>query len=150
MSETQLPTPESVIAGEGIYLFCFTLLPLPLELADSGLDGRRPLTQLRYRIVTAVCCSVERADFCGPGAESRLSDVDWVGPRALRHQQVVESVMRHAPVLPCRFGTLFSSPTPLASLLEQHHPSIARFLQFVSDKEEWSAKGFLDASRAEA
>jgi hypothetical protein len=148
--EEPQPTAGPGPAREGIYLFCFGHLPFTLAETDRGLDDSQPLIQWAFRRVAAVCCAVSLDDFCGPAAEARMREVAWVGPRALRHQQVVERVMRHSPVLPCRFGTLFSSLVPLASLLETHHLSIARFLNDVSNKEEWAVKGFVDPARAEA
>lgn len=150
MSEVPMPTIGPVAGTEGIYLFCFARLPLPLDETERGLDVNRPLTRWAFRRVAAVGCTVSLADFCGSQAEAHLGEVAWVGPRALRHQQVVERVLRHSPVLPCRFGTLFSSAVPLLCLMETHHLAIARFLHQVSDKEEWAVKAFLDMARAEA
>jgi hypothetical protein len=87
-------------------------------------------------------------DFCGEAAELRLRDLAWVGPRALRHEAVVEEVMRHSPVLPVRFGTLFSSPERLAEFLDKHRAVISEFLERVADQEEWSVKGLLDRRQA--
>jgi hypothetical protein len=88
-------------------------------------------------------------DFCGEAAELRLRDLAWVGPRALRHEAVVEEVMRHSPVLPVRFGTLFSSLERLAEFLDKHRAVISEFLGRVADQEEWSVRGLLDRRQAE-
>jgi len=91
---------------------------------------------------------VPEEDFCGPGAEARMRDLGWVGPQALRHEAVVEEVMRHSPVLPARLGTLFSSQERLAEFLDVHRRTIAQFLEQVSGQDEWSVKGLLDRRRA--
>ena len=52
---------------------------------------------------------IRREEFAGPEAELNLQQLSWVGPRALRHEAVIEEVMASSPVLPARFGTLFSS-----------------------------------------
>jgi hypothetical protein len=133
----------------GLYLFCFARAPFPLDGQERGLELNQPLLQWTVEDVTAIVCPAVPNEFNGPGAEARLRDVGWVGPRALRHQQVVERVMRDSPVLPCRFGTLFSSPAVLLGLLKKLRPLIAPFLDYVADKEEWAVKGFLDAARTE-
>ena len=38
-----------------------------------------------------------------------MEDLAWVAPRALRHEEVILTVMEQGPVLPVRFGTVFSS-----------------------------------------
>ena len=52
--------------------------------------------------LAAVWSPVPVEDFCGPAAEERLRDLTWIGPRVIRHQEVVAGVMRHSPVLPVR------------------------------------------------
>jgi hypothetical protein len=66
----------------------------------------------------------------------------------LRHEAVVEEVMRHSPVLPAPFGTLFSSPERLGEFLDQHRAAIVEFLERVADQEEWSVRGLLDRKQA--
>jgi hypothetical protein len=63
---------------------------------------------------------------------------------------VLEQVMRLGPVLPARFGTLFSSTASLESFMGKHEAAMARFLERVAGQEEWAVKGFLDQGRAEA
>ena len=77
-----------------------------------------------------------------------MQQLAWVGPRALRHEAVVEMVMRRSPVLPVRFGTLFSSQESLAEFLHPHRKTISQFLERMADQEEWSLKGLLDRKQA--
>jgi hypothetical protein len=78
-----------------------------------------------------------------------MQNLAWVGPRAVRHQQVIAQVMAQSPVLPARFATLFSSLESLEKLLAQHHQTISQFLNQVSDQEEWALKAFLRRGQAE-
>ncbi|MBN1841096.1 MAG: GvpL/GvpF family gas vesicle protein [Deltaproteobacteria bacterium] len=133
--------------GEGIYLFCIARPPLP-KLKDLAFNEQCPSSQQVFKDVVAVFCKVPLADFCGPSAESKLQDPAWVAPRAYRHGEVVQEVLRHSPVLPVGFGTIFSSPQRLEGLLEKHYETITHFLDEVEDKEEWSVKGMLDRKKA--
>jgi hypothetical protein len=134
---------------KALYLFCFARSELVGELEGRGVDGRHPLVVLRASPeLGAVVSEVFLEDFCGPAAERRMRELAWVGPRALRHEAVVEQVMRHSPVLPVRFGTLFSSQESLAQFLDAHRKTISQFLERVSDQEEWSVKGLLDRRQA--
>jgi hypothetical protein len=135
---------------KAVYLFCFARTDLVGELQGSGVDGQHPLSiSRRFPDVCAVLSEVAVEDFCGPAAELRLEQLAWVGPRAIQHEAVVEEVMGHSPVLPVRFGTLFSSPESLAEFLDKHHKTISEFLDRVTNHQEWSVKGLLDRKEAE-
>ena len=99
--------------------------------------------------VCAVIGEVAREEFCGPEAERRMEQLSWVGPRALRHEAVIEEVMEHSPVLPARFGTLFSSVPALTQFMDVHRAAIAQFLGRVAGHREWSVQGRFDRNRAQ-
>ena len=132
-----------------LYLFCFARSDLVGEIEGTSVDGLYPLRLFPYSPdLCAVVSEVPLEDFCGPAAELQMQQLAWVGPRALRHEAVVEQVMRHSPVLPVRFGTLFSSQKSLTEFLDTHRQTIAQFLERVADQEEWSIKGLLDRKQA--
>jgi hypothetical protein len=132
-----------------LYLFCFARSDLLGELEGAGVDGQHPVSIFRrFPNLCAVLSEADLEDFCGEAAELRLQDLAWVGPRALQHEAVVEEVMRYSPVLPVRFGTLFSSPERLAEFLDKHRAVISEFLARVADQEEWSVRGLLDRKQA--
>ncbi len=135
---------------QGLYLYCLARLSrLPaLPLKGRGLDGHSPLQVTGFRDLAAVWTPVSLEDFCGPEAAERLQDLTWIGPRVIRHQEVVGGVMRHSPVLPARFGTIFSSAANLVKVLHQRHNAIAVFLERLTEKEEWAVKGLLDRPAA--
>ena len=89
-------------------------------------------------------------DFAGEGAEARMQDVEWLAPRALWHERVIEQVARFSPVLPAGLGTLFSSSARLTELMGRHHDRILGFLDRVEGHDEWAVKGFLDRRKAVA
>jgi hypothetical protein len=131
---------------QGLYLYClarFDRLP-PSPLLGRGLDGQNSLAVAIVQNLAAVWSPVPLEDFCGPEAEERLRDLTWIGPRVIRHQEVVAGVMRHSPVLPARFGTIFSSMANLEKVLQRHYDTIAGFLKRLTDQEEWAVKGLLD------
>jgi gas vesicle protein GvpL/GvpF len=87
-------------------------------------------------------------DFCGPQAEKRLGDLGWVSERALRHQRVIERGFRRGPILPARFGTLFSSLDALERFIECNQRTIVDFFDEVRGHEEWGIKALLERSTA--
>ncbi len=133
---------------QGLYLFCLarlSRLPTPPQEGQE-LDGQSPLEVASFQDLAAVWSPVPLEDFCGPTAEARMQDLVWIGPRVIRHQEVVAGVMRHSPVLPARFGTIFASSANLTKVLQHHHDAIAEFLERHTDQAEWAVKGMLDRS----
>ena len=136
---------------QGLYLYCLARIDRlpPSPLWGQGLDGQNSLAVAIFQDLVAVWSPVPVEDFCGPEAEARMLDLTWIGPRVIRHQEVVAGVMRHSPVLPARFGTIFSSLANLEKVLQRHYDTIAGFLQRITDQEEWAVKGLLDRPGAQ-
>lgn len=134
----------------GIYLFCLIPAePLP-KIAGKGIDGEHPLFVEAIGNVSAVLSEVNLEDFSGPEARKKMEDLAWVAPRALCHEEVVLSAMERGPVLPVRFGTVFSSLTAAAEPLRQRQDVLMKFFQDTIDKKEWTLKGYVDRPQARA
>ena len=132
-----------------LYLFCFARSDAVRELRGSAVDGDRSLSILRHSSdLCSVVGEVRREEFSGPQAELHLQQLSWVAPRALRHEAVIEEVMAHSPVLPARFGTLFSSANAVTEFVNQHRETITQFLERAADHGEWSVKGWFDRKQA--
>ena len=135
---------------EGTYLYCFARPHAGSALTSPGIDGRADLIEIRSGNLAAVCSQTVITEFSAAAATDREPDAEWLIPRACRHQVVIEEVMRHSPVLPVRFGALFSSPSALRVVMERQAAQIERFLRHVVDKQEWAVKGFLSIKAAAA
>jgi len=133
---------------KAVYLFCLARAGLLPDVPMSGLDIDTPLLREDVSGVSAVFSEVPLEEFSGPAAEVRLTDLAWIGPRALRHSEVIKQAMHYSPVYPARFGTLFSSTESLRRLLNNNLLKINAFLDHVMEKEEWAVK--VNLSREEA
>ncbi|MFH0823089.1 MAG: GvpL/GvpF family gas vesicle protein [Pseudomonadota bacterium] len=131
-----------------LYLFCLTRTGPPTVLEPAGTVGERAFVFSVYSDISAVVSEVPLAEFSGPLAEENLCNLQWVGPRALCHQEIILCAMKSSPVLPARFGTLFSSRESLAALVETNFEEINDFLDSVTGKDEWAVKGLLSKSHA--
>ncbi|MBI5789449.1 MAG: GvpL/GvpF family gas vesicle protein [Candidatus Schekmanbacteria bacterium] len=141
-------TETSKNMQNGIYLFGIAYSDLLPDLEGTGLEEQMPLILHRVKDIVAVAGTVCLEDFCSEEAQAKLQDLNWVAPRACRHELVLEQIMAHSPLFPARFGTIFSAREKLYRLLEERYPAILSFLEKMRDKEEWSLKGFLDKTAA--
>jgi len=133
-----------------VYLYCLARPGALAAIGGPGVDGERPLELIPFRDVVAVVSAVRVDEFLGPPAEARMKDLAWVGPRACRHEEVIERVMRGSPVVPARFAAIFSSRESLATWLGTHHDALSSALDRFADHEEWAVKGTLDRRKAQA
>lgn len=132
-------------ASLGVYVYCFAPAGIQSNPGFVGVDGQAAVGVLDIDEVAAVYSLVSLDEFTGEAAETRLADPAWVVPRACAHERVTEGVMKEsAACLPVRFGTLFASLDALTEFLASNASGIARFLAYISDKEEWSVKWFMD------
>ncbi|MBI3939346.1 MAG: GvpL/GvpF family gas vesicle protein [Acidobacteria bacterium] len=142
---TEAASTNSAVAN---YLFCLARHSLVLPIGACDIAGWGPIFLWRYLDIAAVLTTVSLAEFCGQTAEARMQDLSWLGPRACRHEEVIEQVIRHSPVLPAPFGTLFTSIDKVELLLKQHYTAISEFLDSVTGTEEWAVKGLLERATA--
>ena len=134
----------------GIYLFCLIpAKPLP-KIAGKGIDREHPLFVEAIGNVAAVLAEVNIEDFSGPEAQETREDLAWVAPRALRHEEVILTVMEQGPVLPVRFGTVFSSLAAAAEPLRQRQDVLKKYFRDTAGKQEWTLKGYVDRPQARA
>jgi hypothetical protein len=115
----------------GVYLYCFAAPPV------TGPAGVEVWLEAE---TAAIVKTVPLADFAGPEAEARLQDPQWVVPRALEHEQVLEQIAGQTAVWPVAFGTLFESRASLARFVGQHRAGLTDFLAQAATHEEWSVK----------
>jgi len=55
--------------------------------------------------------------------------------------------MESSPILPARFGTLFSTDEEMDRLFDFHTQTIQEFLSKIHNHQEWSVKGYLDKKK---
>lgn len=139
--------PVKVSEDQALYLFCLARSS-DAFFEHDGLSGQAVRQIPVAEGLSAVVNVVDRATWTGPQAEENMQSLEWVGPRATRHETVVERAMEEGPVYPARFGTLYSSPKRLRGTVTAHVETLTAFLARVETADEWAVKGFLDRDQA--
>lgn len=135
-------------AGLGVYLYCLyrggnSILDL------VGIDGEHKVFTLSKGDIHAALSLVPLQEFGAGLLEQRIGDLEWVAPRVLIHERIIEEIMAAYPVMPVRFCTIFAATDRIEELLEIHQAGIIRFLSDTADKEEWGVKGYIKGDRLE-
>jgi len=126
------------------YLYC-VVRTCPLDQPPvTGIETTIPVCFEPLEDFVAVYSMVALDMFVGAAAEERMKDVAWIGPRALRHDQVIVSMMKESAVYPARFATMFSSLESLRKNLRLNARLISDFLDHTDHTCEYSVKGFVN------
>lgn len=119
-------------------------------IAAAGEDGPFPQPTLhRAGPIAAIVSRVALADYRGTEAAQSLADLAWIGPRAMQHAAILSWAMRHSPVFPVPFGTLYTDPDSLSAFMLAHQERLARFFALVAGMAEWELTANVDLGRRE-
>ena len=131
------------------YLYGFTWAGCSRQRFGPGVDQRFAVELVRWRHIAALTSLVGQDQFDPDQLEQGTADTDWMLQVAVRHNQVIQEVIRQSPVLPLRMGAIFRSRASLTHKLMQCETTVVDFLRRLGGRQEWSVKVFLDRERAE-
>jgi hypothetical protein len=69
-----------------------------------------------------------------------LQNLDWVGPRAIAHERIIESFLSSSALLPMQLFTLFTSDDRVIEHVRAERARIARILKRIEKKVEWGLR----------
>jgi Gas vesicle synthesis protein GvpL/GvpF len=138
-----------LMAQTGVYLYGFAIPDLVRDFDHPGHAEIGAVRLVDLGGLTAIVSSVPPGEI-ESGLSKEPPDAEWVVPRALHHEAVVQAALARGPVLPVRFGCVFRSEQALEDSTGRHRDLILCFLDEISDQEEWTLKAFLDESLAVA
>ena len=119
---------------------------LPAELPGAG-----PLRLLAAGPSTwLVVASVPARQYDEASLAAGMPDMDWVGPRALAHEAVVEHFLGARAVLPMQLFTLFTSDERALEHVRRSGKKIARIFARIERHHEWGLRLTFDEQGARA
>jgi len=98
----------------------------------------------------AVVQSVPEAGYSETALSRGLQNLDWVGPRAIAHERVIESFLSARALLPMPLFTLFTSDDRAVQHVQSDGTRIRRLLKRVEGKVEWGLRLTFDEKDARA
>jgi Gas vesicle synthesis protein GvpL/GvpF len=116
--------PDGMPGSEGVRL-----------LAISGTPSRRG-GQRDWLVVS----SVPDAMYGEDALQHRLQDLEWIGPRALAHEAVIEHFLSFDAVLPMQLFALFKSDARAVEHIVRNNRRIGRILLRIERQVEWGLR----------
>jgi hypothetical protein len=122
-----------------------------LPAVSTGLPGSRDL-----RLIPAgdrlwmVAATVNASEFDESALSKGLQQLDWVGPRAMAHEAVVEHYLSAAAVLPMQLFTLFTSDERAVAHVTRDRARVERILARLDRHHEWGLRLMFDDVAAQA
>lgn len=133
------------------YVYCVVQSDTAPDLAGApaGLPETSPPRALPLAAgLWLVAAGAPLPEYSGEAIDSHLADLDWVGERALAHEQVVEHFAAAYPVLPMKLFTLFASEERAAARLRERQEEIGRVLARIAGRVEWGVRVFFQEAKA--
>src|SRR5437867_9478491 len=88
----------------------------------------------------AIVQSVPESQYGEVALARGLQNLDWVGPRAIAHERVIESFLSSPALLPMQLFTLFTSDARVVEHVRSDRARIARILKRIENKVEWGLR----------
>jgi hypothetical protein len=134
-------------AKNGVYVYCIFYgreYAIPLR---KGIDNGENIFSVKYEDIEALISYVPLNEYNEESLKEKLEDVGWIVPRAQAHERIIESVMQFCAVIPIKFCTIFKDQSKVSETLRQNYEEFKSLLDYLTDKQEWGIKIYVDCDK---
>ncbi len=134
--------------------YLYAILPAEFDLAAmhpvSGIDGAL-LARIVEGKLQAVYSTVAATDWEAGILDQCVQNMDWLAPRATRHQEVVRALHEASPaLLPLPFATIYRAVDAIAELLRAREHELRQSMEQLWEVEEWTLRVYQDGAHFES
>lgn len=132
-----------------IYLYCLAPVEAAIlfhEAIVPGLPDGGKVRVIESGRLAAVVSSVPDDKYNAEALEEALTDRQWLESSVTAHEDVIQIVMKHFPVIPMKFCTIFHTVDRVKQLIDKRALEFNELLDSVSGKEEWGLKIYYNPS----
>jgi len=126
-------------SDNNVYLYCFFKGPSSL-VPQKGIDGINTTMVLSHSDLCALVSPVPNGEYNEQVLNRQIEDISWIASKAGRHDDIIRYVTKFYPVIPVRFGTIYTSNERLLEVLRSNYNELCSHLDFLDGKEEWGVK----------
>ena len=134
-------TPASKVPEQIEYVYGIVPAATDMAGAPPGLDERavRKVVEGEH---AALVTSLDSKDYAADLIDQRATDLDWLGPRAQRHDAVITWANDPGPAVPLPMWTLFASEEGVCGMLAARAPELRETLRRIAGADEYSLRVF--------
>jgi len=110
----------------------------------QGVEADSAVALVTEGPLAAVVSEVPLSEFGEGRFEEHLKDAAWAAERVMRHEKVAEFLAGKSPVVPLRFGVMYSTPERIREMLTGRQQRLSKILDQLKDREEWGLNICLD------
>ena len=123
--------------------YVYAVVDAGASLADApaGVDGAVVEVEREDR-VAALVSAVDGRVYAGSEVEARSGDIEWLGPRARAHDQVVTWASDRGATVPLPMFTLFRDRAGVRAMLRERSEFLGRGLDRVRGHQEFGVRIF--------
>ncbi|MEK9165744.1 MAG: GvpL/GvpF family gas vesicle protein [Patescibacteria group bacterium] len=122
---------------KGFYIYC--IRNRHEEIKGVG------LLSIPFRDIEATAMEVDLSEFNEKEIKDRLqNDAMWTEKSIRHHHELIDQLGKKDTVIPCKFGTVFRTKKRIEEMLEKYYKQFNYLLSWLSGKQEWGLKVYLD------
>ena len=146
---------RKVIAEKALYLYGISSVTkkngnkMPQKTNSVGIDGVSAVSALACGDFLCWVSHVDQASFAEV-LERNMENLEWLALHSVRHQQVVGEVAAQMPIVPARFGTIFSGEAALLENVAGRSKALAKVFDRIAGADEWGVKVFAEKTASPA
>jgi len=127
-------------------LYLYGLLPASTELAGlTAVEEGARVFLIESDGIACAASAVPASAYQRPADSFTAAEqLEWVTPRAWRHHDVLRHLHNAGTVVPLKFGTLSAGVPQVEALLRDRRVAIARLLERLRGKDEWTLHVAID------
>lgn len=112
----------------------------------TGVEEDSHLFAIHSDSLSCIVSNVPASEYCHPCHENPSKQLEWITPRALRHDEIVRHLHSLTTTVPFKFGTLCATSRQLQEILDKFRGSFLDLLDRFKGREEWTVKAYVDGA----
>lgn len=123
--------------------YVYGIVPAAMDMAGAppGLD-ERPVRKVVEGEHAALVSSLDSAHYAAEMIDQLATDLEWLGPRAQRHDAVITWANDPGPAVPLPMWTLFATEQGVCGMLAARASELRDTLRRIADADEYSLRVF--------
>jgi len=109
-----------------------------------GIENQSSLFVIESEGLGCVVSHVPASEYTQRRNENPSAQLEWLTPRALRHDEILRHLSSLTTVVPFKFGTLSANIGHVQEILEKFQQPFRFLLDQFKDREEWTVKVYAE------